>query len=156
MTQRFQPITVPDSARDICMGYPRSNPVSIACKEIVLGNLSKPAKLHKLFVWKYFGHPMTEIPGSGREYLSSQLRLCFGEFLVLFTCLSGIDSKLHSHPIAQQQTLKETLHAKQNMPLNSPRSTAITNQIGKFIVKDLKPYTVVEKPCLKSSYMFWR
>ena len=50
-----------------------------------------------------------------------------------------------SHPLAKQQTLKTTLHAKQKMPFISPRSTAITNQIGKFIVTDLRPNTVLEK-----------
>ena len=50
-----------------------------------------------------------------------------------------------SHPVAKQQTLKETVHVKQNMLFTSLRLTAITNQIGKFIVTNLRPYTLVEK-----------
>ena len=51
MTHGFQPITVLGSAtRDICMGYPRSNPVITACKETFLINLTNPPKSYKSFV----------------------------------------------------------------------------------------------------------
>ena len=69
--------------------------------------------------------------------------------LVSSTHLSDSDRKPLSHPIAQQQTLKKKLHVKQKMPFNSPRSSAITSQIGKFILTDLRPYTVVEKQGFK-------
>ena len=63
----FQPITVLDCvACDICWGYPKSNPVSMACKETFLSNLSKPPKSHKSFVWNHFA-PMTDTHGSGKE-----------------------------------------------------------------------------------------
>jgi len=82
-----------------------------------------------------------------RHHRDSQPRLRFREFWFhLHVYLSDSDSKPLSHPEAKQQTLKETLHVKQKTPFNSPRSTAITNQIGKIIVTDPRPYTSVEKP----------
>ena len=69
--------------------------------------------------------------------------------LVSSTHLSDSDRKPLSHPIAQQQTLKKKLHVKQKMPFNSPRSSVITSEIGKFTLTDLIPYTVVEKRRVK-------
>ena len=54
-----------------------------------------------------------------------------------------------SNPYPKQQKLAEAFQIKQKLPFNSLRSTAITNQIGKFIVTDLRPDTVVEKPGFK-------
>ena len=58
---------------------------------------------------------------------------------------SGISSTAAAKP--KQQKLP---FANKPLPPNSKRSQAITTAIGKFIVKDLRPYSVVENEGFKA------
>lgn len=154
----------------------------MACKEKFVGLLTKPASTYRSYVWKHFGHPMTETPQGAREVQkdSTVCRICrtvlkykTGNTTNMIqhlnrhhpeyssnpaTKVSESDSKPVSNPAPKQQKLKEAFQLKQKMPFNSPRSTAITNQIGKFIVTDLRPYSATQwwkSQDLKSSYVFW-
>jgi len=123
-------------------------------KEKFVGLLSKLPSMCRLHVRKHFGHPTTETPQGVIEVHKDK---SVGK---IFHAVMG--GKYHQHHVTFEPTpprlffnfgykciavtvnqhqcrskttkLTEAFQLKQKMPFNSPQPTAITNQIGKFIV----------------------
>ena len=56
---------------------------------------------------------------------------------------------LHLNTKEKQMTLGEALKKKETYPPNSNRASDINEKIGRFIVKDLQPFKVVESESFK-------
>ena len=143
---------------------------TMACKGKFAGVLSKAPSNYKSYVRKHFGYLTTETSQGVREVGKDKTvcRICH----VIKKCNAGNTTNMIQHllrhhpeqsqsdvsskiskpipvPAPKQQTLKQAFEIKEKMPFHSTRATAITEQISKFIVKDLRPYTVVEIPGFK-------
>lgn len=125
-------------------------------------------------IWKHFGVKKMKIDGSiedstavcfscqsslktggGTSNLTSHLRRHHPQLLTAHAAAKSsqpiTQPSQQPQPAKRQQTLLSSFKAgQQKYPPNSPRSKAITQQIAKFLVKDMRPYRLVDTPYFRN------